>query len=81
MIARTELAILHFNDATKYVPRDKFQLSKTSEMFVLKPIKTATERKFIDDLMLEVINLTQKPYSYKSELPALPDLYSYKPEL
>ena len=61
------------------VPRYKLQLSETSKSFVVKPKKTAIEKKYIDDLMLELINLTQKPYSYKPKLPALPDMHD-KPE-
>ena len=56
------------------VSRYKLQSAETSKTFVVKPIKTAIERKYIDDIMLEVINLTQKPSSYKPELPAFPDV-------
>ena len=59
MIARTQLAILHFNSiinaeqaVTKDgVPKFKFQFSKLSKTYVVKKINNVPERKYVNDLM------------------------------
>ena len=87
MIGCTQLAILHFNEAMKCgyaltkdrMPRYKLQISKILKTFVVKPIKTAPEKSYIGQLMAEVINMTEQPFSHEPKLPHLPSLYD-KPE-
>ena len=81
MIARTQLAILHFNQAMKAghaitknnIPRYKLQFSKVSQAYVVKAIRKPPEKKYIDDLMSEVVNLT-KFEDHVVNLPILPDI-------
>ena len=83
MISRTQLAVLHFNEAMKCghaltkdrMPRYKLQLSKMSKKFVVKPIKTAPEKTYIGKLMTEVINMIEQPFSHKPVIPRLPVIY------
>ena len=81
MIARTQLAILHFNQAMKAghaitnnnIPRYKLQFSKVSQAYVVKAIRKPPEKIYIDDLMSEVVNLT-KFEDHIINLPILPDI-------
>ena len=50
-----------------------------SKKVVVKPIKTAPEKNYIGELMLQVIDITKEPDACKPKLPVLPDLYD-KPE-
>ena len=83
MIARTQLAVLHFNEAIKCqiavtkdgVPRNKVQYSKVSQSFVAKPIKNRPERKYLDDIMSFVIELAPQGKDAAVEfLPSLPNI-------
>ena len=84
MIARTQLAVLHFNEAMKCqqaltkdrVPRYKLQYSKLYKTCVVKPIKTAPEKVYIEDLMSQVVQITTEPDTSKPNLPDIVD----KPE-
>ena len=86
MIARTQLAVLHFNEAMKCehaltkdrVPRFKLQYSKLSKTYVVKPIKTAPEKVYIEDLS-QVLRITTEPDTSKPKLPNLPKIFD-KPE-
>ena len=58
MIARTQLAVLHFNSCInaeqaltqkKNEPRYKLQFSKVTQCFVVKQIKRRAKKKFVDD--------------------------------
>ena len=87
MIARTQLAVLHFNEAMKCehaltkdrVPRFKLQYSKLCKTYVVKPIKTAPEKVYIEDLMSQVLRITTEPDTSKPKLPNLPKIFD-KPE-
>ena len=86
MIARTQMAV-HFNEAMKCqqaltkdrVPRCKLQYSKLSKTYVAKPIKTAPEKVYIEDLRSQVVQITTEPDTSKPKLPNLPDIVD-KPE-
>ena len=62
MITRTQLAILHFNQAMKSehavtgdgTPRYKLQKSKITKKYVIKPIKNEPEKLYLEDLISEV---------------------------
>ena len=58
MVARTQLAVMHFNGTINSkqaltkdnVPRYKLQFSRVTQSMVVKPIKCLAEKIFIDDL-------------------------------
>ena len=87
MIARTQLAVLHFNEAIKaghaltndQMTRYKLQLSKMSKTFVVKPIKIPQEKRYLSELMSEVIRMIYMPNSGKPKIPDIAILYE-KPE-
>ena len=78
MIARTQLVVLHFNAiinaehaVTKDgVPRYKLQFSKVTQSCVVKPIKCVPEKKFLVDLMSNVLRSVTTGEQY--ELPDVP---------
>ena len=80
MIARTQLAILHFNaiiNAEQAVtkdktPRYKLQFSKVSQNYVVKPIKKIPEKKYIDDLMHLIVDTARN--GTKLKLPEVPQV-------
>ena len=65
MIARTQLVVLHFNEAIKaghaltndQMPKYKLQLSKMSKTFVVKQIKIPQAKRYRSELMSEVIRM------------------------
>ena len=87
MITRTQLAILHFNQAIKSehavtedgTPRYKLQYSKISKKYVVKPIKNEPEKLYLKDLISEVINATTSEM-HKPILPQIPNRYIDKPD-
>ena len=88
MITRTQLAILHFNQAMKSehavtedgTPRYKLQYSKISKKYVVKPIKNEPEKLYLKDLISEVINATTTSEMHKPILPHIPNRYIDKPD-
>ena len=88
MIARTQLAILHFNQAMKSeqaVTRDrirryKHQFSKITKKYVIKPINNAPEKLYIEHLISEVINAATINELHKPILPDIPNRHLNKPD-
>ena len=88
MITRTQLVILHFNQAMKSdhavtedgTPRYKLQYSKISKKYVVKPIKNEPEKLYLNDLISEVINATTTSEMHKPILPHIPNRYIDKPD-
>ena len=74
MICRTQLAVLHFNEAMKCeqavtkdgTPRFKLQMSK---------INTAPERRYTLQLMVEAKSMIHRPFFHKPAIPNLPAIY------
>ena len=88
MIARTQLAILHFNQAMKSeqavtrdrIPRYKHQFSKITKKYVIKPINNAPEKLYIEHLISEVINAATINELHKPILPDIPNRHLNKPD-
>ena len=87
MIARTQLAILHLNQAMKSeqavtgdrIPRYKHQFSKITKIYVIKPINNAPEKLYIEHLISEVINAATINELHKPILPDIPNRHLNKP--
>ena len=85
MIMRTQLAILHFNQAmnskhvvTKYgIPGYKLQYSKVTGGYVVKPIKNQPKKPYLVDLISVVINATSDEM-HKPILPHIQYFTSYQ---
>ena len=80
MIARTQLAVLHFNhviDAGHAKTKEgnlryKLQFSKLSQNYVVKPIKDVKEKPYLKDLVCESISMAT--HITQLELPKLPNV-------
>jgi len=84
MIARTQLAVMHFNGIISNkqaitkdgVPRYKYQYSRITQSMVIKPIKVEQKKVFIDDLLKNLFRL------FKGEIecsaPKIPELESHE---
>ena len=81
MIARTQLAILHFSQAMKSeqavtrdrIPRYKHQFPKITKKYVIKPINNAPEKRYIEHLISEVNNAATINELHKPILPDIPN--------
>ena len=79
MIARTQLAVLHFNhviDAGHAKTKEgnlryKLQFSKLSQNYMVKPIKDVKEKPYLKDLVCESISMAT--HITQLELPKLPN--------
>ena len=79
MIARTQLAVLHFNSiinaeqaCTKdRTPRFKLLFSKVSQCYVVKPIRDVPEKAYLEELVNKTIRLVES--GGQSELPRIPE--------
>ena len=88
MIARTQLAILHFNQAMKSeqavtkdrISRYKHQFSKITKKYVIKPINNAPEKLYIEHLISEVINAATINELHKPISPDIPNRHLNKPD-
>jgi hypothetical protein len=83
MIARTQLAVLHFNcviDAPlakrkkDNSQRYKLQFSKLSQAYVVKPIKEIVEKPYLNKLMDKVVSLKEFGHDNQGLIPKLPVL-------
>ena len=87
MIMRTQLAILHFNQAmnSKHavtkdgIPRYKLQYSKVTGRYVVKPIKYQPKKPYLIDLISVVIN-AKSDEILKPILPHIPHHNNDKPD-
>ena len=79
MIARTQVAVLHFNSiinaeqaCTKdRTPRFKLLFSKVSQCYVVKPIRDVPEKAYLEELVNKTIRLVES--GGQSELPRIPE--------
>ena len=79
MIARSQLAVLHFNSIVNAeqvytkdkIPRFKLHFSKVSQCYVVKPVREVPEKAYLEDLMSKIIELAK--LSGHSGLPCIPE--------
>ena len=82
MIARTQLAVMHFNSIINAeqvftkdnVPRYKLQYSKISQSYVVKAIKQAPEKEYLQDLIQLIVDTVK--YGKQLTLPQVPQFSS-----
>ena len=82
MIARTQLAMMHFNSIINAehaftkdnIPRYKLQYSKIPQRYVVKAIKQAPEKEYLQDLIQLIVDTVK--YGKQLKLPQVPQFSS-----